>query len=83
VHYRDSQYGMKTTLHVNMYHTHRNSLVSEAVGCYPAVQQSLSGAGSCTVCREPFVNSWLECAQFVPAREVGACITIMTPHHPH
>ena len=58
---------MHTHTHI---HTFSDLRITAAVDCHPDVQLCISKAGTCAVCRGPFVNSWLECAQFTPARKV-------------
>ena len=45
-------------------------LLSILVSYYPSVEQCLSEAGTCSVCGEPYVNSWLDCVQFKKPKQV-------------
>ncbi|XP_062518030.1 leucine-rich repeat-containing protein 69-like [Corticium candelabrum] len=37
---------------------------------HPELRKSLAAARKCAVCRESFLNTWLECVQFVSSRKV-------------
>ena len=52
----------------NYYHS--NTLLSVMVSYYPSIEGYLSQAGTCCVCGEPYINSWLECVQFKQPKQV-------------
>lgn len=45
-------------------------MLSSAVAQYPDLHKLIVGAGSCCVCEQPYISSWLECVYFQPARKV-------------
>ena len=47
-----------------------NTLLSVMVSYYPSIEGYLSQAGTCCVCGEPYINSWLECVQFKAPKQV-------------
>ena len=38
---------------------------------YPQVREMLAQSSKCAVCGESFLNTWLECVQFVDAHRVS------------
>jgi len=40
-----------------------------AIRHYPEVRQMLAQSSKCAVCGDAFLNTWLECVQFVDAKE--------------
>ena len=57
--------------HTVHYYTCSNSQLRMALALYPEVYRSLTEAGSCAVCGQPVVSSWLECVHFQPAKTVS------------
>lgn len=53
-----------------MYVLHSNSWLSSVLVQYPDIQQLLLNAGTCAVCGQPVINSWLECVHFQSAKTV-------------
>ena len=37
---------------------------------------SVCHAGSCELCGKPYINSWLECIQFVTVGQVCVCVCV-------
>ena len=48
----------------------RRSHVKMSIKCYPKIQEMLQYSSDCAVCGDSFLNTWLECVQFVDARKV-------------
>ena len=48
-----------------------DGLLSVLVSYYPSVGECFSEAGTCCVCGEPYVNSWLDCVQFKKPKQVS------------
>ena len=57
-------------LNLNFFCLFSDSNLEVIVQSIPEVRDTLAQAGKCLVCEGPFINSWLECVQFVQARKV-------------
>lgn len=57
-------------LNLNFFCLFSDSNLEVIVQSMPEVRDTLAQAGKCLVCEGPFINSWLECVQFVQARKV-------------
>lgn len=53
-----------------LFSVYRNSMLSSALAQYPDLHKIIVGAGSCSVCEQPYIGSWLECVYFQPAKKV-------------
>ncbi|XP_075406728.1 leucine-rich repeat-containing protein 69 isoform X1 [Tenrec ecaudatus] len=44
----------------------KDSLLMQAVACYPQIRNLISRRKECAICGKYFLTMWLECVQFVP-----------------
>ena len=41
------------------------------VGSYEQIRQHLQNSGECAVCSGPFIDSWLECVEFISVKKAS------------
>ena len=50
---------------------YRDAVLMATVEKIPEIKQLLSYIGQCALCGGPFVNSWLDCVEFVHTKNVS------------
>ena len=51
-------------------------MVKSKLKKFPEVEDLLNDGLDCALCRNPFLNTWLECVRFVDSKKVGSFFNV-------